>query len=264
MRLKNAPLVHVLAQAVFSRSLNMREHLPALQRRLQGMGFVSFEESAIPEFTLAPGKEPAVTLTPRWDFTDRDLSEGIALSEAWLVLSTSRYRTSEHFLGRLQDCVAAVHEIVRPPLLERVALRYIDLVQPMDGEGFENYVHPGVLGFPVWEAKELVRQLQFLQTVTTFQTDTGTMAVRTMVLPQGQILPPDLLPARLSYEPRFATSRASLTLDFDHFCWMRQDFNPATVMAYATELKKGMTSAFRLITTDFGREKWGPEVSEDT
>lgn len=268
MRLRNAPLVHVLAQVVFSPVLNWMERVPVLQERMIDLGFPRLRDGETTEITFTPGSIPQQKVQPRFDFIDRDQRTAFVLSESSLALHTTNYQTREPFLAKLQLGLEALKASMKVSLVERLGLRYIDFVQPHSGEPFGAYVHAGLLGYPFREAPALEAALGAFATQSVARTPAGTLAIRSGIVPPGQYLPPDLDPGAL-LPPLADLTRPGLTVDFDHFAIFSGpgstplDFSPPAIIAHVDQLHTALRHAFDAIATSHAIERWGPweEVS---
>lgn len=264
MQLRNAPLVHALAQVVFTPVLSIAECIPAIQRLLIQEGFPRFWESVIQEVALTPGKPPSPVVKRRWDFMDRDQHWGLVLTDSSLVLQTSKYPTVDPFLDRLRRAIDCIADTIRPALVERLGIRYIDLVQPDLGESFSQYVHSGLLGFPFRESPQLDAQLRGFQTQSVAGTNVGVLAIRSYLLPPNQFVPPDLQPTHLRYRRPRKGSEPALALDFDHFTIFSGsnstpfDFEQSTIVNHVTRLHSTVRAAFDAIAQPYAIERWGP------
>lgn len=263
-QLRNAPLVHALAQVAFTPVLSIAECIPAIQRLLIQQGFPRFAESANPEVALTPGQPASASLKRRWDFIDRDQHWGIVLTESSLVLQTSKYPTIEPFLDRLRNAVDSIADTIRPALVERLGIRYIDLVRPDPGESFGQYVHSGLLGFPFRDSPQLGAQLRGFQTQSVAGTDVGALAIRSYLLPPNHFVPPDLQPTYLAYRQSDKDTQPALALDFDHFSIFRGsgggsfDFDERAIIAHVTRLHSTVRAAFDAIALPHAMKRWGP------
>lgn len=273
MRLRNAPLVHVLAQVAFSPVLNWTEHVPALQDRLIDLGFPRVHRGEVTEITfgVTPGgaNEPAQQTTPQFAFLDRDQRTAFVLSAGTFVLHTSDYKSVEPFLACLRDGLGALSATMKVRLVERLGLRYIDLVQPTGNEGYAEYVDAGLLGYPFRSAPGSPPAIGATQvtfaTQSVARTTEGVLAIRSGVLPPGQYLPPDLHPVSLQRPPNIDPARPGLIVDFDHFTVFNtpgervMDFDAGTIVSHMEKLHATLRVAFRAIITPYAEARWGPE-----
>lgn len=289
MRLRNAPLVHVLAQVVFAPVLNWKEHVGALQDRLIDLGFPRSRRDDTAEFTFAlGGPPPAVAqgavaraqegapgalgglsagvqhnIRSQWEFADRAQRTAFVLSDASFVLHTTAYGSKAPFFELLERGLEALRASMKVTLVERLGLRYIDLVQPDQGQRFGEYVHDGLLGYPFRAAPQLHATRGAFATQSVAVTPSGTLAIRSAVVPPGQYLPPDLNPGSLLRPERVNPEQPGLAVDFDHFTVFNDpgvalDFDPPTIVTHMGRLHTTLRHAFGAIATSYAIERWGP------
>lgn len=285
MQLRHAPLVHVLAQVVFAPVLNWADRVPALQDRLIDLGFPRTRREDVSELTFAfgglpqaadPGKQAgALVPTPgvaagvqqsiksTWEFADRAQRTAFVVSESSFVLHTSAYSTREPFFALLAQGLEALQSSMKVTLVERLGLRYIDLVQKSADERFGQYVHDGLLGYPFREAPALGAIHGAFATQSVAVTPNGTLAIRSAVVPPGQHLPSDLNPGSLLRPDRVDQARPGLAVDFDHFTVFSApagtlDFDPTTIVRHMDQLHTTLRHAFDAIVRPYAIERWGP------
>jgi uncharacterized protein (TIGR04255 family) len=269
MRLENAPLVHVLAQVVFSPVLTIERQLPELQERL-ATSFPRFRKAvvaAIPIFGAEAGQA-----THQWEFADRSQRTGVVLTTSSVLLHTTAYTSWEPFLARLHGVLVALRQLL-PTLqvVERIGMRYVDLVRPEADEPYGKYVHMGLLGFPFRDAPQLDAKTGGFLTQSVATTPTGVLAIRSGTLPAGRFLPPDLDAGMLQPPVLKATTgdKPGLTVDFDHFTLFDGDnvavidFDPDAIIAHLTTLHHTLREAFDVIVTPYALEQWGPWVAAE-
>jgi uncharacterized protein (TIGR04255 family) len=252
-KLRHPPVIYVVAQVAFTPVLALKKQLPKIQHAFQGIGFPRYQEGELATVRVGGGSGPTITTKPRWDFSNRDKDTGITLTESTVAVATSRYETYEEFANQLEQ--VAVAEPVGGALVERIGLRYIDLVRVTPDESFDKYVAKELLGFWFDGALETPDSARGFRTESLSQTRVGTLAVRCYQLPPPQFLPNDLLPITLSFDPLLGTAR-SVTLDFDHFTNRSIDFDVAGIVHIAGELHDPLSRAFEQATTPYARERW--------
>lgn len=265
MRLANAPLVHVLAQVVFSPVPKLAESISDLQARMSDLDFPWMQAGSTQQITFGVNVAPKVESQPRWDFLSPDRTTGVVLTDNSVVLQTTRYSSAVPFRSQLAAVVQALSDVAKPRLVERLGLRYINLVRVDEGESFEAYVHPGLLGFPFGAVAHLETARQGLATNAAAVTPAGLLAVRSAILPPGQVVPADLLPPILAY-PRTAQSpRPALALDFDHFVQFAAafPFDADAITEYIRKLRDGSHAAFEAVGTPYALSRWGPMIQEE-
>lgn len=264
MRLENAPLVHVLAQVVFSPVPKLSEAIPDFQASMLDLDFPWVQQGTVQEITVIGEAPPKVESRPRWDFLSPDRSTGVLLTGNTLVLQTTRYTEAGPFRAQLEAVLLALYRAAAPRLVERLGLRYTDLVRLNANESFDQFVVPGMLGFPVALVPNLQSSLVGLVTQVIASTQVGVLAVRSSLVPPGQPVPSDLLPSPLQFPQEALSSSPALVLDFDHFAQFSRpfEFEPASIGDYMRQLRDASHAAFLAVCTPFAIERWGPWTGE--
>ncbi len=237
--------------------LTLKKQLPKIQHEFQGNGFPRYLEGEIATVRVGGGNAPSISTKSRWDFLNRDKNVGITLTESTLALSTSQYESYDVFAKGLRLALQAIAEPAAGALVERVGLRYVDLVRVKPDESFDRYVARELLGFAFSGLAIQSDGVRGFRTESLAQTAVGTLAVRCYQLPSPQFLPADLQPSTLAFDPLLGTTR-SVTLDFDHFTDRSIDFDVDAVVNVTGELHEALSSAFQQATTSYARELWEP------
>ena len=269
MQLENAPLVHVLVQVVFSPVWDIQERVTPFGRALQELDFPWVEPRQIHNVTVTDNAPPRVEIKERWDFLNPDRTTAVSLMDSMLVLQTATYTSGEPFRRQLQDILQVLATVAEVGFVERIGLRYIDVVRVRPGERFSEYVKPGLLAFPWREAEGLGARAFGIRTESLAHTAIGgVMGVRSSVLQPGQILPADLMPPILLYPavPEAVAPLPALALDFDHYITFDQSpfaFHPDQIVGVVRDLHAGHRAAFGAATTAHAIECWGPVIEEE-
>lgn len=205
--LEHDPLIRVVAQVRYSPVLSV-----------QDQGFIApFQEAIRDSYPLAekqmqqqfaPGPQGALQVSESvlWRFSDLKKAWQVTLSETFVSLDCSDYTNREDFLGRLQRILEATAVNVRPALVDRVGVRYMNRIVGASEVGkLQDYVRPELLG-PATADLASARLLSQL-TQADFESDGVTLRGR-----WGE-LPPDTTHEG-SVEP---VSDPSWVLDLDAF-----------------------------------------------
>ena len=254
-RLANPPVIYVLTQIRFSAVLKMWEYVPAIQEHLRS-DYPRYEQQQIETLEFVP---PASAVAPvdntasRWLFKDKAGVSGFILDQSSLVFHTSSYANFPDFKDRLLAGASIVQEIARIPIIERVGLRYVDLITPDDDETLGQYVVPGLMGFSIGSSdlKTDVNQ-QFINT----RTKTGQLIVRFTRAKLSSPLPPDLsiLAPKIQRKPK--QSNVSAILDTDHVSDKDVDFDRDHLDKIVTDLQAPVADIFKAAVTDYAIDKW--------
>jgi uncharacterized protein (TIGR04255 family) len=188
-----------------------------------------------------------------------------------LVLHTSAYLSKEPFIEQLRSVLIELHQLLPTLLVERIGMRYVDLVRPDETERYEDYIHAGLLGFPFRDAPQLNAVPGGFLTQSVGTTPTGFLAIRSGILPPSRFLPLDLDAGMLRAPVLRPTTgnRPGLAVDFDHFTVFdganssTMDFDPDAITGHLLKLHRTLRGAFDVIATPYALERWGPWIATD-
>lgn len=253
-----APVFYTLAQVQFNTIAQMSDYVARLQERLRRSGFPDFRAENQFELTLRrlDESQPDVQHQQqmRWSFTNSQRTEGYLLLSNTLVFHTTAYDTFKDFLQKTLSGLNLVHEIVELAYVERIGLRYLDAVAPMNGDILQQYLNLSLLGLSATlEGRRLGHS--FTETVTV--DEDGTLVTRSVITDGSLAMSPDLFPLQLELQPKFAAINSrNAVLDMDYFVAKRDSFNPMEVEAQLLKAHDIITNAFRVSVTDYAREMW--------
>ena len=214
-RLSSPPLFYTFAQIIFGPARKIEDFIIELQERMLENGYPDFSEEQLPNIVPEPkGNLPAKT-EKRWIFTDIPRHNGYLLSSNMLIFHTTAYTTFEDFVENIIEGVKLLHRTFTLSFIQRVGVRYIDIITPEKGESLGAYINEGVMGF----IKEDDTDLQSISSESIKKAGEGTLVVRTLLRPKsppyimpGELLPLNLLPAKKS--PDELATRAVIDEDF--------------------------------------------------
>ncbi len=254
--LSHAPLALALAQVRFSPLMLMGDYIAKIQDRFRQSGYPINGSMQVQEFLLGSTLNKAV-VRPHWEFLSKDRTTSVVVNEGFVVVQTTMYDDFEAFLKAVADATEVVSSVVGALLIQRIGLRYVDLIRPREGESWEKYIQPGLCGFA---SNHFIADtaLRLHQTVT--GTPQGTMFVRLLQNRERAILPPDLASQSLLF-PRVsppAPDELLTVVDIDHFHESEpDDFERSRLERIAWELKNTSYEVFTdSIVTDHALEVW--------
>ena len=252
-RLTSPPVVYVLGQIRFSAVLKMAEYIPAIQESLR-TAYPRYEQQQIATVdigTAAPS--PTQTISSRWTLQQKDQTFGFILDQSSLLFHTNDYLDFTDFRNRFLDGAVKVHEIVNIPIIERVGLRYIDLITTQGTEALDKYVNPRLLGFslPALELKSEVNQQ-----VISGTTEVGRLLVRFTRAHHTTTLPPDLVATALPMRREPDPSMDSAFLDIDHFTEMNIDFDVDELTRLTDRIQAPINRVFKAAVSDYALKQW--------
>lgn len=253
-----APVFYTLAQVQFNPIAKMSDYIAPLQERLRRSGFPDFREEKQFELTIRRLDESQPDVQPqqhlRWSFTNADRTEGYLLVSNTLVFHTTAYETFAEFLQKTLSGLKLVHEIVELAYVERIGLRYLDAIVPIDGDTLPQYLNSTLLGLLSATPSGGLRH-SFTETVTDIEN--ATLVARALTTEGGLALSPDLFPLQLALEKRFTEINCRHTvLDTDCFVANRSNFNVTNIETQFVNIHKIITNAFEISVTDYARGRW--------
>lgn len=233
------PLVLVLCQVRFSPVRKMADYIPAIQEEFRRHRFPIERAGKIQQLTITPAGVHAVE-QERWEYRTKDEQWSITVLQDSVVLQTTAYEKFEGFAETLEKAVRTVLEKTEQNqfgLVQRVGLRYIDLVQPGEGEDYRVYLRPGFHGVAdeVFRPKSHRLHVESVGRTTVGDVE-GTMTVRVSQNDQGFDLPPDLVGGAPKHESRAQPGELVTLVDMDHFIEGKFEPDPDWVVARAYEM----------------------------
>src|SRR5882762_2482103 len=251
LHLSRTPLIYVVAQVRFSAVMAMEKYVPEIQEKLR-LKYPWFQRSKIQEIMFQAQGTPSVSFSDRYEFLQRDKRTGVVLISNSVALHTNKYTNYEAFEEEFADALSAIHNSVGIGLVERIGLRYVDLVRLGPDEKWSDYIKPGLLGLDVETVgvTPLTSQSAWLG-----KTQVGTLAFR--YTQSESPIPPDLMPVSLQYEGDLLRSKEVGTiLDIDHYSEATRDFELEGVIGAIGDLHDNVDRAFRSAVTPAALRKW--------
>jgi uncharacterized protein (TIGR04255 family) len=257
LTLRRNPLVLVLAQARIAPVLQLPDLVPALQERLRTNGYPRFstvqsQQVLVGPFGMPtpPGVQPS-QWAAQYHFGDRDQKRDLIVGPEFVTLEVSSYTTFETFLDEFAMLFTIVGEIVQPSLVERVGLRYLDLVQAQEGETINDLLEEGIRGLDSLPLKDVQQMIELQGT-----SDVGTFIFRA-TRPQSGFMPPDLQPLQLEITPPEPLSpNRYVVLDFDHFTIAPRDYVVPDLVNVLWSLHDLIDLGFRKSVVKAALERW--------
>jgi uncharacterized protein (TIGR04255 family) len=157
--------------------------------------------------------------------------------------------------------LSIITEFVDVDLVERIGLRYVDLVRPQEGEDPALYLDPGLLGFPFQRVSGIPTSRPTFRIESQATTTQGFLAVRCSWPDKQLYLPPDMIPTVLAFEFQLQPNERPVILDFDHYSVEVRDFVPGRIVDAVADLHDAIDVAFRKAVTDYAFKTWGREGS---
>lgn len=258
--LSKQPLVLVLCQVRFSPIRQIAQYIPAIQEQFRRDGFPIELTGKVKQLMVSAAGIQAVD-QDRWEYRVKDETWSILVFQDSIVLQTTAYNRFEGFadyLRRALDTVLSTTEHERLGVLQRVGLRYIDLIQPRKGEDYRTYLRSGLHGVSDDVFRPGTHRMHVESTgATKVGTVEGRMIVRIVQNDQGQDIPPDVALGAPKHTNRAKAGELVTLVDMDHF--IEGNFDPDTdwVVEHAYEMHDHIVETFHEhVVTDAAIEAW--------
>jgi uncharacterized protein (TIGR04255 family) len=261
--LAKQPLVLVLGQVRFSPIRQMADYIPAIQEEFRRHGFPIERAGKVQQLIFGPGGGVPVQVVEqqRWEYRTKDETWSVLVTQDSVVLQTTAYEKFEGFAEKLMH---AVHTVLSKTehdhlgVVQRVGLRYVDVVQPRGGEDFRFYLRPGFHGVADEVFQTGTHRLH-VESVgrTLVDGQNGTMVVRVVQNDQGFSLPPDLVGAAPKHASRAKAGEIITLVDMDHY--IEGNFEPDAewIVARAYEMHDHLIETFHgHVVTEDAVEVW--------
>lgn len=223
-RMTNAPVYYALLQAQFNPIAAMERYASDIQDLLRRDGYTLFEEQETPQLEFAFESSeappvPKVTTLKVWRMTAPDRSSGFVLTPASIAFHTTHYQTRREFLPAGLKGLEVVHKIVGLEHVSRLGLRYLDAVQPRDGETVDQYLAAGVCGVQFGAIERSASSEQVFETQPGVLAERGVLVARVHRVTANLGFPPDVAPHGLTIMDKFTgvAPAAHAVIDTDHF-----------------------------------------------
>lgn len=233
----------------------MDQYVPQIQEHLRHKGFPRYKEGIAAEIRLdSPGSPPTIHSQSRYEFQDRSGRTGIVVAPKFVAVHTNEYRDCENFMEVLSVAVQTMEETAKPDLVERVGLRYVDLIRPDPGESLRDYLPEQLLGYDVNDITISGASFAFQ---FTGKSAYGRILARHYPAQGGNALPPDLQNTPLDYSNIPASKTGDAFLDFDHSSETKVEFGTSGILTTIEQLHDALDLLFRKSVTPPALEKWG-------
>ncbi|MEB3499858.1 TIGR04255 family protein [Pasteurella multocida] len=253
-KLNKQPLLFVLAEFRFPIIMKMEGLIPELQDRFRAK-LPYFEEQLSQEVKLqSQGIE--VSSSKQWNFIDKERKHAIVINPSRIICISSHYDRFEGFSSFCLDSIRILKEVAAPAFVERVGLRYGDLITPIEGSPISDLVQSNLCNISyLSDVGELSHKLSEIS----LKTSEGNMMIRSLYGEHNLSVLPDVvnLPIKINLAE---TSSERIILDSDHV-WESGDekeltFEEEAILSKLKDMHLLSREAFWSCTTEKGRELW--------
>lgn len=147
--LPRAPLVRVIGQLRFPliASIEQRHFIAPFQEKIRWR-YPYLNEERAQNVLVGPGQAMPLQQELHWRFqdSDEDWSWRTTLASTFVAVETNAYESRASFMERLSEVVEALFEVVKPGVIERIGVRYVDRVCAPEMARIDELVRPELLG----------------------------------------------------------------------------------------------------------------------
>jgi uncharacterized protein (TIGR04255 family) len=233
--------------------MSVDKFVPDIQEKLRHEGFPRFLRSQVPEFTFVQGDSaPKITFLERFEFQNKEASLGIVLTSNNFAVHTNEYKTYEDFEKSIATAMDVINGAMNLSIVERIGLRYVDLIRLKKNETWKDYLQAGLLGLDPGKVgvKNWMSKFESLGS-----TNIGKLLIR--CVQTEQMLPADLQNPTLKYSINLKPHEIATLLDCDHFSEESTDFETKSVLTRIGDLHDHIDRAFRNSVTPHALKSWG-------
>ena len=256
LQLTHSPLILALAQVRMTPVLRMESYIPDIQDRLRKNGFPKVRRRVVRiESQDQKGKTLQIEERSDWEFVNKGDQVALVVSENSMAMITSNYTSFDEFAGQLENCLDIVHEVVAISGVERLGLRYVDLIEPTLEKPLSHYLSPQILGLSL---EGLGTRLANMSETVLETGDHQKLVLRCVERPKGVVLPPDLLPIGVKLKKELKSNVSFGILDSDHYVEFNEEpmeFGTAAVLNRLGGLHDALDQSFRKAVTPIAIEK---------
>ncbi len=248
--LNPAPLIHVIAQVRFPPILSIedssfvapfqeaiREQYPILQSEKID-GFIIGSQGLIPT-------DPQMI----WRFADAEANWRVSLTSNSISLDTVAYLSRKDFIARLENVLKAIELHIKPQLVERFGLRYVDRIVNQDIKDISKLVRPEIAGILATEIGGNIHQ---------------TINESLFYLPERKeqiIAHWGLIPAHATIDPVVEPiEEPSWILDLDMSLSEQRTFNVEELLSETQQFSERIYTFFRWAVTDEFLQRFGGKI----
>lgn len=240
--LKKAPLVRVIAQVRFPliTSIENQIFIGSFQEAIRNK-YPILQPEQTRSFVLA-SQGIMQTEQVTWRFVNAEGNWRVSLAPEFIALETTAYTSRSDFLSRLKYILTALNEHIKPNIVQRFGIRYIDRLVGQSVKDISKLVRPEIAG---------ITALEFAEHIDQSLTESWfTMPEREdLIIARWGLVPPNTTFDPNAIEP---LNEHSWILDLDMSLTKQRDFNVDALMIEGQGFTEKIYTFFRwAVTADF-------------
>lgn len=255
----DAPLMLVLAQIKFTQSPELFERITEIKSALCELNLPVAQERQQVNVSLAFGQNvpSRTTQSTVWWFTSLDKLRAMAITQNSVVLYDAKYTRFAEFRQLVQGVIEPIIGVAgKGCFLTTVALRYLS---GFASDGIPSpYISPGLRGLPVDQLSTDHFHHDYSFWCST--QEEGRLALKLKTVHGHELIPRDLKPAGIVFDPKFMLPKTTDAVQLDIFetvqrkAMRKLDLNEIDQMLAG--MQQNIKRSFLLATTSEGHEKW--------
>ena len=246
--LPSAPLAKVLAQLRYPRPLDFDDSksVEPVRRALAGRYPVGRETKANSIIIGPAGVSQQATSETNWILEDLDSSWRVTIADKFITIETNSYTSRDDFTSRLGEIIDILAETIKPPIYDRLGIRYINRLEGHDIlQELPQLVQPVALAGLAVPHEGIEVQHSLCDNI--FIDGNAHLQARWGWLPQGAMIDPTIPPPAVPY----------WTLDLDSFTGKGGPFEVIQLKESMQDLAERAHRFFRWIVTDEFLKRFG-------
>lgn len=253
LRLSKSPLVFVIGQVRFETILAIDKVIPEIQDELRLVGFTGYSERIIEVSRTAPDGTQTGERVSQWELVHNDKRRSLLVDRGSITCQATDYSSYENFAETLRTGLEVVERLAKPQQGLRVGLRYVDLIEPIDGKTLDWYVNRQLLGISLGQFGERLGQsTESLISVGEHRR----LVARYTEAAQGLAFPVDLFPVGVEFRRPVHLSTRFALLDTDHFDLATFAFSSGDALERIAGLHDTLDQVFRELVTQNALKEW--------
>jgi uncharacterized protein (TIGR04255 family) len=234
-----------------------------IQDRMRKAGYPDFKKGIALAFSLAPQlgvepqlQQPTIEKVDRLMFSSSDNTKGYIVEENALSFQTTEYETFESFTDEFMQGLGIVHECMALAYTDRIGLRYLDAIVPLNGEeGLPDYLASGVLGLSSNLPEDV--QVSHSSSETHLRTAGCAVLARTIIQAGPLGFPMDLQPIGVKVADRFQKiNGVHAIVDTDASIEGRYELRLDEIKSQLSILRAGIEIAFNAVVMPGALKEW--------
>ena len=249
--LRSAPLVRVIAQVKFSEVLGVEnpELVARFQDEISRTYSVLSREVGLGIVAPFPGMQSQHPIT-HWRFADHPSEWGwrVSLTSQFVTLEAVKYTNRKDFFERLETLLEAVERHIKPAMVIRLGIRYINRITGRELEDASDLVRPEIAGVV---GTDMASSVHLSVSETMFEIGSQKMTARWGMLPPNMTVDPTAIAP---------IDERCFLLDLDVFDETPSSFDAHKVAQSGKQFAERSYTFFRWAVTDEFLRRFGAEL----